>query len=86
MLDFLQQPKSDWDSRALELIEAWDVPTLIAESSYEDLFRAGHATPAFLDFILAFGLAGVKPSWHELVASPPRRLCPSSSGTRRSDE
>ena len=69
MLDFLRQPKSDWDSRALELIEAWDVPTLIAESTYENLLRAGHATPAFLDFILAFGLARVKPSWHELVAS-----------------
>ena len=69
MLEFLRQPQSDWDTRTLELIEAWDVDTLIAESTYESLYRAGHATPAFLDFILAFGLAGVRPTWHELVAS-----------------
>jgi protocatechuate 4,5-dioxygenase beta chain len=70
MLDFLRQPQSGWDSRALGLIEAWDVETLIAESSYDALYRVGHATPAFLDFILAFGLAGRKPDWHELIASP----------------
>ena len=70
MLEFLQKPQSDWDTRALELIEAWDVETLIDESSYDDLYRAGHATPAFLDFLLAFGLAGRKPDWHELIASP----------------
>jgi len=69
MLDFLRQPQSEWDTRALELIDAWDLETLIEESTYESLYRAGHATPAFLDFVLAFGLAGRKPDWHELVAS-----------------
>ena len=33
------------------------MPTLIARSTFEGLGAAGHATPAFLDFILAFGLA-----------------------------
>ena len=56
---FLREPQSAWDTRALELIEAWDVEALIAEATYESLYRAGHATLAFLDFILAFGLAGI---------------------------
>ena len=70
MLDFLQKPQSEWDSRTLELIDAWDVEMLISESTYENLYRVGHATPAFLDFILGFGLAGARPAWHELIASP----------------
>ncbi len=69
MLEFLERPQSEWDTRTLELIERWELETLIAESTYDNLYLAGHATPAFLDFILAFGLAGAKPSWHELVAS-----------------
>jgi protocatechuate 4,5-dioxygenase, beta chain len=70
MMEFVERPQSDWDRRTWRLIEDWDLETLIAESTFENLNRAGHATPAFLDFILGFGVAGGPPGMSKLIATP----------------
>lgn len=71
MLDVFREPLSEWDKRTWALIEAWDLDKIVSEATWENLNEAGHATPAFLDFIFGFGVArGVKPTWCDLVAHP----------------
>lgn len=84
MLDAIEEPLSEWDRKTWGLVEEWDLQTLVAEATWNNLNEAGHATPAFLDFILGFGVArGVKPTWADHVA---HRLGPSIAAFSWNDE
>ena len=70
MLDLFENPNPEWDRRMWKLIENWDLEAVIAESTFEKLNVAGHATPAFCDLILGFGMAGNPPGQARMVPTP----------------
>jgi protocatechuate 4,5-dioxygenase beta chain len=65
-----------WDRAMWARIEANDVESIIAHSTWDQLYAAGNGTPGFLAYVLAFGAArGAPASYRRLVANTAQPGC-----------
>lgn len=70
MLRHTKRPESDWDRTINDAMLRNDVDTLIAHSSWDEMYAQGNNTPGFLGFIFAYGVANGAPySWQDYVPS-----------------
>ena len=70
MLRHTKRPESEWDRTVNDAMLRNDVDTLIAHSSWDEMYAQGNNTPGFLGFIFAYGVAGGAAfSWHDYVPS-----------------
>ncbi len=75
MMRHAQQPESDWDRIINDAMLANDVDTIVAHSSWEEMYAQGNNTPGFLGYVFAYGVADGAPfSWHDYVASSSQPL------------
>jgi protocatechuate 4,5-dioxygenase beta chain len=65
-----------WDRAMWARIVANDVESIIAHSTWDQLYAAGNGTPGFLAYVLAFGAArGAPTSYRRLVANTAQPGC-----------
>lgn len=65
------RPNPEWDRRMWELIEAGAVQEIVEAATFEQLYAIGSNTAGFLNFCLAFGVAGgVAPTRSHFAANP----------------
>jgi protocatechuate 4,5-dioxygenase beta chain len=70
MLRLQTEPESEWDRSMWSLIRDNNVETIVARSTWDQLYAHGNGTPGFLGYVLAFGAASGRPlSDAELVAT-----------------
>ena len=70
MLRHTTRPESEWDRTINDAMLRNDVDTLIAHSSWDEMYAQGNNTPGFLGFIFAYGVANGAPySWQDYVPS-----------------
>ncbi|MBA2946838.1 2,3-dihydroxybiphenyl 1,2-dioxygenase [Streptomyces himalayensis] len=71
MLDFAEQPLTDWDTSTWHRLHHGDIGELVDECTFDHLYSHGHGTPGFLDYVFALGLVGdERPDWSELTSGP----------------
>lgn len=76
MLEVQSQPLSDWDAQTWALLQANDTETIVARSTWDQLYAVGNGTPGFLGYVLALGSAqGAAPTFMELVATTAQPAC-----------
>lgn len=76
MLTSVVDGGTEWDRAMWARIEANDVESIVAHSTWERLYAAGNGTPGFLAYVLAFGAArGAAAPYRKLVANTAQPGC-----------